>query len=43
MDIEEEDSARTPKKQIIESKGQLVQPTEEERGKKKYESDRACF
>ena len=35
MDTEEEDSARTLKKQIIESEGQLVQPKEEDRGKKK--------
>ena len=43
MDIEEEDSARTPKKQIIESKGQLVQPTEEDRGKKKMKVTGPAF
>ena len=35
MDSKEEDSARNPKKQRIEAEGQLVQVTEEERGKKK--------
>ena len=35
MDTEEEDTARTPKKQRIEEEGQLVQVTKEDRGKKK--------
>ena len=43
MDAEEEDSARTLKKQIIESEGQLVQPTEEDRGKKKMKVTGPAF
>ena len=34
MDTEEEDTVKTPKKPIIEAKGQLVQSREEDKGKK---------
>ena len=34
MDTEEEDTARNPKKKIIEEKGQLIQVPKEDKGKK---------
>ena len=34
MDTKQEDTTRTPKKPRIESEGQLIQTTEEEKGKK---------
>ena len=43
IDIEEEDTTRTPKKPRIESEGQLVQTTEEDGGKKNMKVTRPAF
>ena len=43
MDTKEEDTMRTPKKQRIETKGQLVQAIEEDRSKKKMKVTRPAF
>ena len=43
MDTEEEDTARTLKKPRIEAEGQLVQTTDEDKGKNKMKVTRPSF